>query len=219
VATITLNCAPIFRSLTARVGPNPVLSAQRTYLYPTEIKPVNTVPAPKDTDIVTAATSAILSQYTVNYNIPLGVGSTTPAAAATTQAGVAQKVFINCNTATHIAGTTVIGLVQANDAEGDDVTYFAYSGDMRVGGAAAAAMTAAAELHTVTNDGVIAISGVTEVVGVADPADPPADPNSGLITSSIAISTTLPRDVFIVAVDSRGAQSVLQARFYLACGQ
>jgi hypothetical protein len=78
------------------------------------------------------------------------------------------------------------------------------------------------EVHRVTREGVISISSIARLYGIPNPANPnpSGDHNSGTSAAALPDRTgTLPTDVFIVAVDSHGGSSVLQARFYFACGE
>jgi hypothetical protein len=98
---------------------------------------------------------------------------------------------------------------KATDPEGGQVSYYAYSGKT---------VDAAGELHTVTRDGVISISAIVPPAGVANPG---VGANGGAAGATLpdVNAGTAPVDVFIVAVDAVGASSVLQARFFLACGE
>ena len=77
-------------------------------------------------------------------------------------------------------------------------------------------------MYEVTNDGVIMVSVQALLIAtVADPAEPPAETNAG---DSVKTLTGYPlndvaHDVIITAIDEDGGRSVLQARFFLACGE
>jgi hypothetical protein len=91
------------------------------------------------------------------------------------------------------------------------VSYYAYSG--------VPAAATLGEIHTVTKEGVIAVSAVADPVGKADSDNVGGTNLDKAGTASNKISPTLSKDVLIVAVDSLGGSSVLQARFYVACGE
>ena len=111
--------------------------------------------------------------------------------------------------------------LQATDPEGDRVSYYAYSMDIQ-----AAAAGVGREVHQVTQDGVVSVSVMALPTGKADgTASAPSaagDPNGGGSTADGAAGPAgqlLPKDIFIVAMDDKGAHSILQGRFYLACGE
>jgi hypothetical protein len=117
VATINLNCAPVFQTLVASVGVTPALVSETTFRLGTEI--VAVLPPSKNpaSATVQATTPAILSQYIANYNIPKGVGETgdpLPTNAIAAPAVAPKKVYVNCikdqNPAT-MGGTTILGRV------------------------------------------------------------------------------------------------------------
>lgn len=79
----------------------------------------------------------------------------------------------------------------------------------------AAGANKGAEIWTITDDGIITVSGLATAIGTIAATIPPD--NNGAPTSTI-LANDAPRDVFISAVDSQGGQSVLQARFFMNCG-
>ncbi|OQV24862.1 hypothetical protein BV898_01448 [Hypsibius exemplaris] len=222
--TLNLNCAPVFHSLSAKMGSSPALSYVETISLGTTgitfVQRRNPAPPafPVRAEVVsvdTAATPAgapgpipnLMAQYLVNYQTPLGVGLSSVSGAA-----FVKKVFINCqvnNPATVTlglpAGFNVIGKVTATDPENGSVRYYSASGTP-------------SELHHVSEDGVISISGLQQTTGLAD-ANPPTDLNGGNAAVPALQASNLPYDVSVIAVDKDGGYSVLQARFYLGCAE
>ncbi|OQV20923.1 hypothetical protein BV898_04997 [Hypsibius exemplaris] len=111
-------------------------------------------------------------------------------------------------------------LPMATDPANQPVSYFAYSSVTEKG-----TVGAGREQHTITSAGVLSISGTAGTVGVSNQATPDGsvggDANGGAIGTLLAPAATpdVPKDVFLVALSNAGCSSVLQARFYLACGE
>jgi hypothetical protein len=121
IATINLNCAPIFQTVTAAVGLTPGLANPITVRLGTEITPLPFPPAGKafpsasTFQVAAAAGGGLLSQYVVNYNIPNGIGDSGNPNTMGAGGSYPRKVFVNCivngGTTPFLAGTTVIGSV------------------------------------------------------------------------------------------------------------
>ena len=103
----------------------------------------------------------------------------------------------------------------------DDFSYFTYTGVYTY--------PAPGEMWSVTQDGVVSVSAIASPAGVPPVGTVPAAgltalaPAAAEATTSIDAYSTdkgkITRDVSVVAVDSKGASTVLHLRFLFGCGQ
>ncbi|OQV20922.1 hypothetical protein BV898_04997 [Hypsibius exemplaris] len=216
---LNFNCNPIWQAISANIGPTPVLVNFETATLANKGITFVKVPSLTASPIVSASSASKLASYAVHYNTPNGIGEPTSAVKPTGAAVGPKKVYVNCNQGS-IAGNTVIAVVQATDPANQPVSYFAYSSVTEKG-----TVGAGREQHTITSAGVLSISGTAGTVGVSNQATPDGsvggDANGGAIGTLLAPAATpdVPKDVFLVALSNAGCSSVLQARFYLACGE
>lgn len=238
--TLNLNCAPQFQSITAfQVGQAPVLAnaVTKTLLGspPNNILVVNT-----PSNAAAAATAATitgtlpapntqssLQPFMVNYVAEFGMAGILNSGKVNNPI---TKVFVNCATASlsdglgSLAGTTVVGSLQATDPEGSVLKYFIWSEAQVI---ATAAGASSGEKWTITPDGIIMVSAIAHPVssftgtsGQSSVSHQAPDINGVPFTAQLAPATNfVARDVLISAVDASGGLSTLEARFYISCGQ
>ncbi|GAV07072.1 hypothetical protein RvY_16954 [Ramazzottius varieornatus] len=231
---VELNCAPRFESVTANIGPIPNAVQPRTFQagdglqeYLPAVLPlsggttaggtrINSQIVQYEAGTATAAGKPGLANYIVNYVVdtsgkPIGEpGQVTGTNAAPTL----NKVFVHCIAAAApsvLAGPNIVAIIRASDPDMDDFSYFTYTGLPK-------------EQWSITPDGVLSVSALGTPVGSDATVTLPnsiAPAAIGGETASIdAYTTTVKtRDVSVVAVDSKGASSILHLRFELGCGQ
>ncbi|XP_055349126.1 uncharacterized protein LOC129596002 [Paramacrobiotus metropolitanus] len=239
--TLNLNCAPQFTTVSVfQYGPAAQLASTLTRTLGgtapnNNIQVVqNNNPNPTSSPSYSNAPN-LFTPYIVQYNAIFGQRGALNAAAVTP---LVNKVFVNCGFATggnigdggaaQLAGTNVIGQVQATDPEGGNIEYYVWS--ERFGGAAATP----GERFAITSDGILVLSALapspnipTAAVDGQIPLDTSSSTLGGLNANTGA--TTAPaaaaandinayRNAIITAVDSTGGKSTIQISLYLACG-
>ena len=106
---------------------------------------------------------------------------------------------------------------QATDPDGGFVEYHAYSFGSPAGVSTATGGTGGGEKVDISSDGVITIASTAAGNTAVFAAN---GNNNGVFASIVdpaSTSGTIPKEIYVVATDASGAQSVLRASFYTSC--